>query len=73
LEGFVKKNIFVWISLLFIIFIGAVYFSGMVKNENYYQVGDTFRPVTLTSISGELISLQKFQGKILFINFYASW
>lgn len=68
-----KNKISIWISLLLIILIGVAYFSGVFNNKNYYQVGDTFRPVTLTSISGEALSLSKFQGKILFINFYASW
>ncbi|MBN2093647.1 hypothetical protein JW964_28765 [candidate division KSB1 bacterium] len=68
-----RTKVYVWISVLLIIFFGSVYFTGMIKSDNYYQIGDTFRPVTLTSISGEPVSMEKYQGKILFINFYATW
>ena len=43
------------------------------KAPSTYKIGNTFKPVSLTDVRGEVISFETFRGKILFINFFASW
>lgn len=54
----------------------ALLFSGPVASGQaavYYQLGDTLKSAQLTSIDGNPLSLDVYSGKIIFINFFASW
>lgn len=61
------------ISSLLIFTFGLTFSGTGTEAPQFYQIGDTLKTAQLTSIKGDTISLDPFSGKILFLNFFASW
>lgn len=56
-----------------ILFAMAITFASMVVQSQNVKVGDVAPDFTQTSINGEQISLSQFRGKVVLLDFWASW
>ena len=43
------------------------------RKAGFYKVGDTLRDFTLRNVKGFDVNIHDLQGKVLLINFFASW
>jgi cytochrome c biogenesis protein CcmG/thiol:disulfide interchange protein DsbE len=58
------------IALLAVILVGVIYTS---MHERVVVAGDSAPEFTLTADNGQTVSLPDFKGKVLILNFWASW
>ena len=63
------KNLFLT-AILALTFIGA---KAQSPNDDLVKVGDKMPAFSIVSDNGEVISSDKFQGKVILINFFATW
>lgn len=80
-----KRTILLFSLIAALIIFGVICFTGVLNRPYYYRVGDSFKYATLNRLNRETTffpatpspatatSLEIYQGKILFINFFASW
>lgn len=41
--------------------------------QNYLEEGDIVNDMTLTTIEGDTLSIESLRGKVVYINFFATW
>jgi len=63
------KNLFLT-AILALTFIGA---KAQSPNDDLVKVGDKMPAFSIVSDNGEVISSDKFKGKVILINFFATW
>lgn len=51
----------------------ALSISTLVLSQNYLEKGDQVNNFTFQTINGEKISLDDLKGKVVYINFFATW
>lgn len=80
--GMIMKRIIQWFATAFLVFLAGIFLYNLVlvnekerSTDNYQglQVGMEAPDFHLSTIDGETIKLSDFQGKKVFLNFWATW
>jgi thiol-disulfide isomerase/thioredoxin len=62
---------------MFVVVISAIYFFTQDKKEpqvrQFLKAGEQYIPFSLPSLKGKTINTKDIKGKVLFINFWATW
>ena len=72
--NFNKKNTVIILSVVTVICFLVYYFLDRVPfDQRKPAVGETAPAIALSDISGNMVALSDFKGKIVLVNFWASW
>ncbi len=61
------------VALAFLLLVGFLTILGLALRNPAVEVGDHVPPFILESYNGEQVNTADFQGKVMLINFWASW
>ncbi|MEZ4704261.1 MAG: TlpA disulfide reductase family protein [Bdellovibrionota bacterium] len=69
-----RKNVILWVGIFALLILGSeASFAQDCKGKIGFEEGNCAPEVTITTLSGRKVQLSDLRGKVVFLNFWATW